>query len=221
MRSHPERPSPVRSALRAVETQFAIDSTGFATSTYVRWFDHKYGQETKRQQWVKAHAMIGTKTNVVTAVALTEGSSNDSPELEALVRKTHENGFDIREVSADKAYLSNDNLNTIQNVGAVPYIPMKSNSRLRGGTEAWRRLWHMYSYRREEFLPHYHRRSNVESTFSSIKRKFGGSVRSKLPVAQFNEVLLKCLCHNLSMLVHSFHELGIEPQFNLAQGATP
>jgi hypothetical protein len=46
-----------------------------------------------------------------------------------------------------------------------------------------------------------------------VKRKFGGSLRSKLPAAQFNEALLKCLCHNLSMLVHSIHELQIEPKF--------
>ena len=45
------------------------------------------------------------------------------------------------------------------------------------------------------------------------KRKFGAGVRSKTQAAQFNEVLLKCLCHNLSMLVHSIHELGVEPKF--------
>jgi D12 class N6 adenine-specific DNA methyltransferase/DDE family transposase len=60
---------------------------------------------------------------------------------------------------------------------------------------------------------YYHQRSNVESTFSAVKRKFGGSVRSKLPAAQLDEVLLKCLCHNLSVLVHSIHELGVEPKF--------
>jgi hypothetical protein len=32
-------------------------------------------------------------------------------------------------------------------------------------------------------------------------------------------VLLKCLCHNLSMLVHSIHELGIDLKFWLPQGA--
>jgi hypothetical protein len=31
--------------------------------------------------------------------------------------------------------------------------------------------------------------------------------------AQVNEVLLKCLCHNLSVLVHAIHELGIDPTF--------
>jgi hypothetical protein len=40
-----------------------------------------------------------------------------------------------------------------------------------------------------------------------------GSVRSKNPTAQVNEVLCKALCFNLSMLVHAIHELGIEPSF--------
>jgi transposase len=67
--------------------------------------------------------------------------------------------------------------------------------------------------RQEDFLAHYHKRSNVEATFSAIKRKFGGAVRSKRFTAQTNEVLCKILCHNLSMLVHAMHELGIEPSF--------
>ena len=32
-------------------------------------------------------------------------------------------------------------------------------------------------------------------------------------VSFLGEVLLKCLCHNLSVLVHAIHELGIEPTF--------
>ena len=38
------------------------------------------------------------------------------------------------------------------------------------------------------------------------------SVRAKLPEAMVNEVLLKCLAHNLYRLVHAIHELGVEPQ---------
>jgi len=74
-------------------------------------------------------------------------------------------------------------------------------------------MWAFYQFKREEFMSHYHKRSNVESTFSMIKRKFGASVRSKKPVAQTNEILCKILCHNLSVLVHSIYELGIEPIF--------
>jgi transposase len=198
--------------LAAIERNFAVDGTGFTTQTYVRWFDYQHGQDRRAQRWVKCHAMIGTLTNVVTAVEVTEGSANDSPQFVGLVERTAANGFQLAEVSADKAYLSHANLAAVEAAGAKPFIPFKSNSGS-SGSPAWERLFHLYSLHREEFLVHYHRRSNVESTFSAIKRKFGPGVRSRLPTAQFNEVLLKCLCHNLSMLVHSIHELGVDPKF--------
>jgi transposase len=78
----------------------------------------------------------------------------------------------------------------------------------------WTRMWHYFALHREEFLAHYHKRSNVETTFSMIKRVFGDSVRSKTPVARVNEVLLKVLCHNIRVLVHEIHELGIDPTFS-------
>ncbi len=68
-------------------------------------------------------------------------------------------------------------------------------------------------FQQEEFLKHYHQRSNVESAFSAIKRKFGGSVRSKIPDAQANEVLCKILCYNLSCLALPMFELGITVTF--------
>jgi len=46
-----------------------------------------------------------------------------------------------------------------------------------------------------------------------VKAKFGGSVRSKAFVAQVNEVLLKCLLHNMCCLVGAIYELGLEPTF--------
>lgn len=93
-----------------------------------------------------------------------------------------------------------------------PYIPFKSNSK-GDGPAAWRRMWGLFMFRSEEFLKHYHLRSNVESTFSAIKRVFGGAVRSKVFAAQVNEVLCKILCHNLVCLVHGMYELGIKPEF--------
>jgi hypothetical protein len=62
-------------------------------------------------------------------------------------------------------------------------------------------------------MQHYHRRSNVESTFSMIKRLFGDAVRSRTDVAMVNEVLCKLLCHNLCCLIHAQCELGIESVF--------
>lgn len=197
--------------LATVETSFAVDSTGFGTTVCRRWFDAKYGKEMSESTWLKAHAMIGTTTNVVTSVTVTDSSGADSPQLPGLVERTGER-FQMQEVSADKAYLGHANLAVIESSGAVPYIPFKTNSRGMGSA-AWTRMWGLFMYRQPEFLAHYHKRSNVEATFSAIKRKFGASVRSKKYVAQVNEVLCKILCHNLSCLVHAMHELGIEAPF--------
>jgi transposase len=197
--------------LACVESRFAADSTGFGTVTYRRWYDAKYGHEMKEHGWIKAHAMIGTTTNVITAIRVTDSDANDSPELPPLLASTAKR-FKVAEVSADKAYLSHANLAAIESVGALPYVPFKSNSKA-DGSAAWRRMYGLFMYKQADFLAHYHARSNVESTFGAMKRKFGASVRSKNPTAQVNEVLCKALCFNLSMLVHAIHELGIEPEF--------
>ncbi len=76
-------------------------------------------------------------------------------------------------------------------------------------------MWHLFAYHRDTFLSRYHQRSNVETTFSMIKAKFGDSLRSKSDVGQINEVLCKVVCHNLCVLIASIHELGLDmPQFS-------
>jgi Transposase DDE domain len=74
-------------------------------------------------------------------------------------------------------------------------------------------MFHYYQFNRDEYMDHYHKRSNVESTFSMIKAKFGDSLRSKTDVAMRNEVYCKLICHNLCRIMHSQVELGIEAKF--------
>ncbi len=47
------------------------------------------------------------------------------------------------------------------------------------------------------------------------KTKFCDTLRSKSDTAQVNELLYKVLCHNISCLIQSIYELGIEPNFSL------
>ena len=202
--------------LATVESKFAADSSGFSTSVYHRWFDHKHGREIKEAKWVKAHIFTGVQTNIVTVAEVTDVIGNDSPHLVPFLNATNDS-FNIQEVSADKAYLSKGNLRAIQGIGATPYIPFKTNSveftPKHKKDEVWSAMFHYYNLHRAEFLIHYHQRSNVETTFSMIKAKFGGAVRSKTPVAQTNEVLLKILVHNICVLIQSMYELGITPLF--------
>lgn len=191
--------------------QFAQDSTGFSTVTYDRWFDQKHGKLMAEHAWVKLHVMAGTATNVVTAVKVS--SEGDSPVLPELLKRTTQR-FTVKEVSGDKAYLSKANLEAIDAVGAVPFIPFKINSAGVANRSAhWRKMWAHFSLKCDDFLLRYHRRSNVESTMWMIKSKFGSAVRSKLPTAQVNEVLAKVLCHNLTCIIHAIAEFGIDVDF--------
>src|ERR1041384_7842472 len=96
--------------LTSVEVDFAVDSSGFRTGQFMRWFDVKYGKEEDRRMWLKLHLTCGVKTNIVTAVQVSDGYAHDYPFFKSLLDRTAESGFKMKEVSADKAYLGADNL---------------------------------------------------------------------------------------------------------------
>ena len=196
--------------LREVEQDFAADSTGFGTNTHFRYYSVRYEGVRSEKAWVKTHAMVGVKTNVIAAVVIDHRDASDCRQFPALLEATAKN-FTMREVSADKAYTSKENLELVESKGAAPYMPMKSNAKPDKKAAAWNRLYHLFAYEQETFAAHYHKRSNVEATFSMVKRVFGDSVRSKTPVAQVNEVLLKLICHNIRVLIHEMHALGVNP----------
>lgn len=206
--------------LKSVETDFAVDSSGFSTGQFMRWFDVKYGKEEDRRMWLKAHVMCGVKTNIITSVEISDGYSNDHGYFKPLMETAAANGFTLKEVSADKAYLSGENLLTTLRHNAIPYIPFKSNSRAQTSygpkSTLWTRMLEFYTDHREEFLTHYHKRSNIETTFHMIKSKFGQRLRSKTLTAQINEALCKVLCHNLCVVIQSQYELGIDVDFSEA-----
>jgi transposase len=197
--------------LKAVETKFAIDSSGFSTNKFERWYDAKYGVTKLKHVWVKCHIACGVKTNVVTAVRILDKSSGDCPQFVPLVKETART-FTIGEVSADKAYASLENFEAVADCGGTGYIVFKSNTT--GGVGGlFEKMFHYFQFKQDEYMAHYHLRSNVESTFSMIKRKFGDAVRSKNDVAMVNEVLCKLVCHNLCCLIQEQCELGIETVF--------
>jgi Transposase DDE domain len=135
--------------LKAVESDFAVDSSGFSTCRYVRWCNKKYGREVDNREWVKAHLMCGVNTKIVTAVDISGWAANDTTYFVPLVERTAAH-FGIEEVSADKAYLSHKNLNAVEAVGAMPYIPFKSNTLEPTEAGMWARMYHLFMYRREE-----------------------------------------------------------------------
>lgn len=220
------------SPLKSIETDFAVDSSGFSGSKSGKWYFEKFNADktgfAERQamtDWLKLHLMCGVKTNIVTSVEISGRNDHDTKYLKGLVDDTAQR-FTLKEVSADKAYASRSNLQAIASHKAVPYIAFPS--RANGGALAkgekhssrestlWLEMWRLYTFHTDQFMEHYHKRSNVESTFAMIKGKFGENLRSKTVAARTNEALCKVLCHNICCVIQSVHELGIEANFQSA-----
>ena len=198
--------------LASIEQDFAVDSSGLSTCRFVQWMRAKYTdpQLMEKKDWIKLHLMCGVKTNIVTSVEISDRYQNDTLYFQPLVESTAER-FVMQEVSADKGYLSGKNLAVVVMNKAMPYIPFKSTTTARGQytSQLFKRMFHFYSYNQERFMQHYHKRSNVETTFMMIKAKFGDALRSKTRTAQVNEALCKVLCHNICCLIQSMFELAL------------
>ncbi len=192
--------------LKEIEHDFAVDSSGFSTTLYGRWFNARMGDYRKRRLFKKAHVTSGVKSNIISAVDISEGYHHDSPYFEELVRTTAKN-FNIREVSGDGAYSSKKNLQIVSELGAIPFIMFRKNTCGRSrGSLIWKRMYTFFKEHQEEFLDHYHKRSNAESVFNMIKRKMGTHLNCRTDTAQINELLCKCLAHNILVLIAEVFE---------------
>jgi transposase len=198
--------------LKQLEDKFAVDSTGFSTSVFARWYGTSRRKEEQRT-YVKAHVMCGVRTNVICSIQMTAGTVSDFNMFPLLVDSTAKR-FHIKEVSADKGYSSRKCMETVSKHGAVPYIPFRRNTRcLAKGSQIWRTMFKYFCDHKEDFLAHYHLRSNVESVFSMMKRKQGTFLRSRKGIAQMNEILCKALVHNICVLIQEMFESGVHVDF--------
>jgi transposase len=189
----------------------AIDSSGFTTSVFGAYLTETHEPD-RRHEFVKAHCAVGTRTHIVTDVVVTEQNHADSPEFAGLLERTIASGFHFSTVVADKAYLSRAHYALGAALGLRVLIDFRSNTGPKPkGVPAWREAWHLKHDDPEEFGRGYHQRSNVESTFSSIKRRQRESLFSRRPVARRNELICKILVHNLTVVIQKMYEREIDP----------
>lgn len=200
--------------LKSIETKFGIDATGFCPSQFSRWFDKKYLKVRDRKIWYKLHLVNGNATHIVTSCEVTTQHIHDTLMFEQLTEEIHQD-FNVEELSADKGYSSDPNLQHLNRLGITGYIPFKSNTLPDNQKKSviWRNAFNYFTFNQSAFLEHYHERSNTETVMHMIKSKFSGHIRSKDDAACINEILLKVLCHNICVLISEMFELGIKPEF--------
>ena len=202
--------------LKNFEKTFSVDATGFSTSMHGRWLNIRAPSKMEVinvRHYMKCHIMSGNRTNIITHVEVTDHTVHDTVMFPNLVNSTGQ-FFDMENVCADKGYLSRKNMQIVARHGAMPFIPFKNKSIGKAlGAPMWHQMYRFFQKHHDEFMKHYHQRSNVESVFSSIKRKFGSYLRTRNLIACSNEILCKCLVHNICVLIQEMFTLGIQINF--------
>ena len=199
-----------------IEVYFAADATGISNAYgNIRWMKVRHTKEEKklRKQYSKIHVISGCKTNIISSVRVTRGAAHESPHFKGLLDDTAKI-FSVKEISADAGYLSYDNVNSISKIGAAPFIMGKKGVYVpRHANSAWGAMLRLWKHHQMFFAEHYSSRSNVESTFSALKRKFGDFCRCKKPESQECEIIAKIVCFNSAVLSEALLSFDLKPEF--------
>lgn len=204
--------------LRKLEDQYSLDSSGFGSYEYERWQKVRWDEKKDKKNYLKGHILVGTRTNIICGCEVTPGNFSDVKQAPKMILKAGAN-FNIKELSADKAYSSRMVFRIIESINAIPYIVFKNNTKepSENFADIWNKMFLYFRDNKEEFLKHYHKRSNVETTFSMIKLRFGEHLKSKNYVSQRNELMMKFICHNICCLIEEIYEHGIVIDFENCQ----
>ena len=131
------------------------------------------------------------KGRKIVSCAVTKGRAHDSPVFREIFGNVP-NG--TGRVMLDAGYDATKNYKMIRDSGRRPVICTRKNRVARGfGPRA--EMIRRQEKNPEEFEEAYHRRSIVESAFSSFKCRFTAVVRPKTLQAQ--RLLLRCVCYNM------------------------
>ena len=174
-----------------------IDSTGLKVFTEGEWKVRSHGKS-KRRTWRKLHLSIDAETALITAAVITDNSTLDRKVVSNLLEQT--NG-EIEQVCADGAYDYINCYGPIENRGAKPLIPPRSNAAIRGRRPFLRRddnLRQIHTLGIDEWKKQsgYHKRSLVETGNFRFKFIFDDRLSARRIDTQSSQALIRCLALN-------------------------
>ena len=70
--------------------------------------------------------------------------------------------------------MSQQNLELVEEKGALPFIPFKTNSQANKNGMIWKKIFYYFQLNNEEFLQHYRKRSNAETNPNFCVESQGG-----------------------------------------------
>jgi len=214
--------------LSVVGDTFAVDSTGFTPSRQGHYAAERQRQRDKRKArtgpaepmpWLKAHLMVSTRAHFITSARIT-GSTNQNGEktgdpslFPPLMAETAAT-FPVGVVVGDSAYTNRAIVEQVTSLSATPIFKPKSNMvTQQRGVSGWGDMIAFFTVHRAEFDALYHRRVQVETVNSAIKRRFGESLRSRTSTSRRNELLCRLIAYNLVVMIQQVHLLHAEEEW--------
>ena len=176
--------------------EIAIDATGLDSQYKSSYFFMRSGRRHERKHFLKLTATGCTRTQFIFSASVGLGPSNDSPALPGCVRAAAEM-TEIKSLLADAAYdceghhaLCREELGIGQTI-----IPARKRKGPLKPKTPYRREMHRRFPKKK-----YGQRWQIESVFSCLKRRIGGTLYSKNRSNQTAEVLLTVLVYDLMIL---------------------
>ena len=105
------------------------------------------------------------------------------------------------------------NVRAVEEIGATPFYDWRDGVTGKTHPETVGRLYRRFKDDQDLYWERYGRRSLAESGMNAIKTRFGHSLRSRVPGAQFAELMLRLICHNVAQLIMAVQEFNVDPRY--------
>ena len=167
------------------ESILAVDASGFSSDYASRYYTFRIKGETFAKHYVKNSICIDVFGQKIVSAIVSIGPKNDTRDFIPVLEKSPTRPV---VVVADKGYDSEANHKFVNSLRSVSMIPIKSN--------VHHGLYRKKMQKRFSELI-YHKRCLVETVFSVMKRKFGGSVYARSDEMRIKEVCWINFVYNL------------------------
>jgi len=163
----------------------AIDGTGFSKTNpsfhYLKRID-----SINPKNYTNLSALLDVKTKKFLMMRIRTTPCHDMQDVKYLLRRISV----VKKFYGDSGYDAEWLHEMLYWKKIQTYIPQKKNVK-----HGWARKKQMKKWNKKE----YNLRSNVESGFSAIKRKYGSSVQAKRIEGMRTEIMCKGIAHNLEL----------------------
>lgn len=163
----------------------AVDGTGISkTNPSFHYLKRINGKNPK--DYVKLSALFDVKTKKFLVMRIRTTPRHDMQDVKYLLKRISS----IKTFSGDKGYCAEWLYELCYWRGIQTFIPLKKNI-----YKGYFRKKQMKNWNQKK----YNLRSNIESGFSAIKRKYGGTIHAKRIEGMRVEIICKGIAHNLKI----------------------